>query len=325
MTRTADDHQEWVSIHIFYHGDLDALIVHLAEPLIDELRSLGLARDGFFLRYWDGGPHLRLRIKAAHSAETVRSLAIERSRAYLDVHPSSVSMNPALYARDAAWLGSREGVQPLPMQPTDTILAVDYVPETSRYGSGGSLSAVEKHFGQSSRLAAGLIAAGATPAHRQTAVSVNILLAWALSGATQIADFAPPSVACLRSATAQLDHLAREPGRTTTDRAVPTDTRSMASVDHCRRLIPGIISLAEASRTTTSTNSFARWARSLAITLDEVAADPHRPERCDRIADLAAHLYANRLGVDIGAEGKLRAIAAQAVLSAELPVFVVHA
>lgn len=315
--------QEWVSIHIFHHGDLDTLIVDLVMPLIDELRAEGLARDGFFLRYWDGGPHLRLRIQVTGDpgdAEIVRAAAGGRARAYVLNHPSPLSLDSAAYARQAAWLGRREGVHPMPLQPPDTVSVIGYVPETTRYGSGGALAAVETHFGHSSRLAAELISAGATRAHRQTAVSMNLLVAWALNGAAaQPPALAIPAIARLRrSASAQLDRSVRDPGRPT-ERGVSDNARAEAAVDHCRRLIPSVVSLAAVARTTTSSGSFARWARSLATTLDAVAADPHRPERSDHIADLAVHLFANRLGVGIDVEGELRGIAARAVLHTDHP------
>ena len=52
---------EWISLHIFYQGNLDDVITGCVGPMVSHLSNS--ISQLFFLRYWDGGPHLRLRLK----------------------------------------------------------------------------------------------------------------------------------------------------------------------------------------------------------------------------------------------------------------------
>ena len=68
----------WISAHIFHAGDLDALITRVAGPLVSDLNPEGF----FFLRYWEGGPHLRLRMRVSDPGAAEREL-LARARAHL--------------------------------------------------------------------------------------------------------------------------------------------------------------------------------------------------------------------------------------------------
>ena len=169
----------WVSVHAFYHGELDALVTDGLRPLVDELAARSLIDGFFFLRYWDGGPHLRVRLSAT-AEEPVRDLALRRLRGYLAANPSKDRLDR--YAERSAWLAAAEGVGDYlrtPM-PNNTVHEIPYRPETERYGHGAAMSTVECHFVESSRIALGLLAARPTESQRQTAAFGAIALA--LSG-----------------------------------------------------------------------------------------------------------------------------------------------
>jgi hypothetical protein len=53
-----------------------------------------------------------------------------------------------------------------------------YTPEYGRYGTGASLAVAELHFAESSRIALGLITAGADRVRRQVAAFCALVLAW---------------------------------------------------------------------------------------------------------------------------------------------------
>jgi Lantibiotic biosynthesis dehydratase C-term len=59
---------DWRSYHIFYHGDRDAAILELIQPLLHDLLWTGQVDRFFFVRYDVGGPHLRLRLRLTASA-----------------------------------------------------------------------------------------------------------------------------------------------------------------------------------------------------------------------------------------------------------------
>ena len=169
----------WVSLHAFYHGDLDGLLLGGLRPLLAELRTEARLTGFFFLRYWDGGPHLRIRLGTNEPAH-VRDLALRRLRAYLAAYPSPDRADLDRYPAQAAQLAAGEGVADYlrrPM-PNNTVHEIAYRPETDRYGDGDALALVERHFVESSRIALGLIAAGATATQRIMAAAGALMLAW---------------------------------------------------------------------------------------------------------------------------------------------------
>lgn len=169
----------WVSLHAFHDGDLDDVLLGAVLPVLGELRRAGLAESYFYLRYWDGGRHVRVRL-SARRPEPVRALALPLLRERLAALPPGPAPDPGAYAAQAALLAAREGVtgylrEPL---PAGTVHEIGYRPEHRRYGTGAALAAAERHFGESSRIALGLIAAGAGRGRREAAAFCALLLAW---------------------------------------------------------------------------------------------------------------------------------------------------
>src|SRR5215472_14113708 len=85
----------WISIHIFYNGNRNHMLTTCLEPLVQDLRKRNLVQHYFFIRYWQEGPHIRLRLLPAESvkAEAVTRRAEENISAYLQ-------RRPALYNAD---------------------------------------------------------------------------------------------------------------------------------------------------------------------------------------------------------------------------------
>ena len=53
----------WLALHIFCRGDQDSVIVDLIFPTLRRLRTGRWLARYFFIRYWNGGPHLRVRMQ----------------------------------------------------------------------------------------------------------------------------------------------------------------------------------------------------------------------------------------------------------------------
>src|SRR5215475_1105633 len=94
---------DWVSAHVFYQGDLTELLVNGIVPLTRELTHDGMAAllcgtpGWFFLRYWEGGPHLRLRVLPALRCDraVIEALITERLGQHLREQPSTELMRQA--------------------------------------------------------------------------------------------------------------------------------------------------------------------------------------------------------------------------------------
>ncbi len=154
--------RSWVSAHIFYHDSLDDLINGGIRPLVGELNSLGMIDRYFFVRYWQGGPHVRLRLLPAFgmSWETVTKLIDKRIGRFFSLHPSNTILRRDQYEEVAYFLSRVEhGEQSVgTVYPNNSLRYIPYAPEYTLYGGMESTEAVEHHFADSSELALELIA-----------------------------------------------------------------------------------------------------------------------------------------------------------------------
>ncbi|MGE7386731.1 thiopeptide-type bacteriocin biosynthesis protein [Streptomyces sp. NPDC004126] len=123
----------WHSHHLYLHSateDTDAFLVHEAAPLLDGLVAAGEAAGWFFIRYGEGGPHVRVRVRGL-SAAAAAALPGELARA-----AKAVPEVPGPWP-------SRHG----------EVRAVPYEPEPGRYGGPRALPVAEEVFEASTRAA----------------------------------------------------------------------------------------------------------------------------------------------------------------------------
>ena len=183
----------WISAHIFHAGDLDALITRVAGPLVSDLNPEGF----FFLRYWEGGPHLRLRMRVSDPGPAEREL-LARARAHLREHPSALAATQERYAKMAARLadGERLAGHDDRLHANDTVEFIAYRPEYHAYGSPECMAAVEEHFTESSRLALRVLAGPVERGRRAATVlaAVTSTLAACCADPARLPADLPPEV-----------------------------------------------------------------------------------------------------------------------------------
>jgi thiopeptide-type bacteriocin biosynthesis protein len=321
MTSVSEHETEWVSAHIFYEGDLDFLLTRVTDPLLDEFARSGLAREFFFLRYWDGGKHIRLRVLPAQNARRpeVAKLINDRFSEYLARNPSADGDRAGEYTRVARALAEMERVTSyaeVPF-PNNSIAFVPYRREHGRYGYGGAIQAVERHFAESSRISLRALAMGATADQRATACFSLIMLTWFIAQSD-------PERTSAGAGGRGAGKSYAGPGR-----GVPPvlDEPQRGQILHIARQMR-MLAATHAEFSTTGT--LVDWARSIAslkATLTEQAATgafdlpstdqgvaPRDLEAVvAMVLDLCAHLICNRFGISPALEGALRRTAAEAV------------
>ncbi|QBD82992.1 lantibiotic biosynthesis protein [Ktedonosporobacter rubrisoli] len=160
----------WLSIHIFYASNPLPLLTEMLEPLVNSLRAHGLIQRYFFIRYWQEGPHVRLRLLLTERAmeERVKREAEEVINAYL-------RRRPALYDAENEQMQSfykdmyiiEYGQQKwdetygtegrMPLRPNNSLHYIDYEPEYNRYGGREGVEVAEWHFEKSSEIVLKLI------------------------------------------------------------------------------------------------------------------------------------------------------------------------
>ncbi|WP_051969186.1 thiopeptide-type bacteriocin biosynthesis protein [Kitasatospora azatica] len=124
---------DWHSFHLFLHSDTEEVDRFLADelaPLLDQLVAEGRADAWFFIRYGEGGPHLRVRVRGLQPA------------AAAELPATLGRLSKAVPAVDGPWPSNHGEVRLMP-----------YVPETDRYGGAAALPEAEEVFTVSSRVA----------------------------------------------------------------------------------------------------------------------------------------------------------------------------
>jgi thiopeptide-type bacteriocin biosynthesis protein len=131
-------HSRWASFHLFRSDPLDDFIRSAVAPFVTEVLGEELASAFFFIRYWEGGPHIRLRLRTTSPSRLAR-----RVHAYFDDyfkrHPSSRLPEATTIANDS-------------------IREIRYEPEMFRYGGPNCIAISECQFEASSRAVLGAMA-----------------------------------------------------------------------------------------------------------------------------------------------------------------------
>jgi thiopeptide-type bacteriocin biosynthesis protein len=171
----AEPVRDWVGAHVFHRGDQDLLVTRAVSPLCEELARAGRVGGWFFLRYWEGGPHVRLRLLTKGPAADVRAAVARTCARHLADHPSppggwSQDEYEAVARRRAE--GERLARWDRRLRAVDTVEFIAYEPEHHAYGDGRALCAVERHFTDSSRIAVHLLAA---PPDRRAGAALAML------------------------------------------------------------------------------------------------------------------------------------------------------
>ncbi|ARQ71148.1 thiopeptide-type bacteriocin biosynthesis protein [Streptomyces marincola] len=156
----------WLSLHCFLRcapEETDALLHEDLAPHLDGLVARGDASAWFFIRYDEGGPHLRVRVR--------------------DPAQDAAAALPGVLSRMAArWPAAADG-GPRAADGTGRhgeVRAVPYEPETDRYGGPAGLPVAEEVFALSSRVAARAVASAPRGSAR-LAAAIDLAHATALA------------------------------------------------------------------------------------------------------------------------------------------------
>ncbi|MFE1322081.1 thiopeptide-type bacteriocin biosynthesis protein [Kitasatospora phosalacinea] len=130
-------------------------VVPVVEGLVADRGAGGPLRPWFFLRYWQGGPHLRLRIADLDgpAADRITADLAARTDAVNAALPAEDRITPAAYRRAAGPLAELgEGGRSLELGEllAPGVHPARYEPEVGRYGGPGEMALGEELFHASS-------------------------------------------------------------------------------------------------------------------------------------------------------------------------------
>lgn len=154
----------WSSEHVFISpGTMsDLFLVRVVAPF---LRTRSGVRKWFFIRYGEGGPHLRIRIEAEDPevAEAARRRWQEAAPGYLDGTVPGPEWST----------GTETAFEP------GSVQRIDYEPELERYGGARVMAANERLFCRSTTLALGIIGATLDSFERRIGQAAKMMVAGA--------------------------------------------------------------------------------------------------------------------------------------------------
>ncbi|WP_101254618.1 thiopeptide-type bacteriocin biosynthesis protein [Streptomyces barkulensis] len=137
----------------------DRVIEDVIRPTVAEAAP---QRPWFFIRYWQGGPHLRLRVGDLDDAayERTERLLRERLESAGRLAPDEEPVDPGGYRREAERLaaaGELEAGTPVEDLTPPGVHRRSYEPEYERYGGPALMPAAERLFQLSSELTVRLL------------------------------------------------------------------------------------------------------------------------------------------------------------------------
>ncbi len=144
----------WQALHIFYYDKQDQLLYDGVFPIMKKYNI----RKFFFIRYWERGPHIRLRINIEENTlfETIKK---EISK-YVSLHRSVVEFSEIQYINEAYIYAKKEKVDINTLDdliPNNTVCEMKYIPEFDKYHGEEGVSIAEEEFCFSSFLALNII------------------------------------------------------------------------------------------------------------------------------------------------------------------------
>jgi thiopeptide-type bacteriocin biosynthesis protein len=133
----------WLAAYLYYTGSWETFITKAVEPFVQQVLQNQWAEQFFFIRYWEKGPHIRLRFKGNSSTleNKIKPELINHFSAYFAAHPSD---RPT-----PEWL--KELPEADQWFPNNSIQFITYEPETERYGGEPGLLIAEQQFQSSSQ------------------------------------------------------------------------------------------------------------------------------------------------------------------------------
>jgi hypothetical protein len=315
----AEPARDWVGAHVFHRGDQGLLVSRAVAPLCEELVRAGQVDGWFFLRYWEGGPHVRLRLLTKAPVADVRAAVARTCAQHLADHPSppddwSQGVYEATARRRAE--GERLARWDRRLRAVDTVEFIAYEPEHHAYGDGRALRAVEGHFTDSSRIAVHLLSA---PPDRRAGAALA-MLTLALAVCEPDLDRAADRFAAVRT---------RQPSPLYRDRRddLLDQTRKLwahassdpADLTHTDVLTAWWLSIRALHATLTVLRARGDFAPVAALSPFAGLARTLRPDDpvVPYVVLRCAHLLCNRLGLSAATEARLASLTARTL--SELP------
>ncbi|MGB3463746.1 MAG: lantibiotic dehydratase C-terminal domain-containing protein [Cyclobacteriaceae bacterium] len=133
---------KWLAGYVYYSEPLDKVITGAVIPFVYEIMEYDWVEKFFFIRYWEKGPHIRLRFLG--DPEKLESVVKPRFQEFFGKY---FSENPSERQEPDFSEDTKEEFR---WYPNNSVQFIEYEPETERYGGEKCLEISEKFFQYSS-------------------------------------------------------------------------------------------------------------------------------------------------------------------------------
>jgi thiopeptide-type bacteriocin biosynthesis protein len=139
--------EKWISIYIYHETFFEKVIIELLKPMINSLVTKRQVKSFFFIRYWEGGPHLRFRVLVNEKVnkERIKCFLEKQITDYFVINNIKFSIRHE-----------------------------DYIRELNRYGGRGCIITAENHFENSSKIIMNIIEDNYSQWKYSMSISVSI-------------------------------------------------------------------------------------------------------------------------------------------------------
>ena len=132
--------KSWLAAYLFYTEPWEAILTDALQPFVARTLQRGLADQYFFIRYWERGPHLRLRFYG--DTQILETKLKPELTAHFNDYMASHPTKREAWAEEAAVKGD--------WYPNNSVQYITYEAEVARYGGEAGMPIGEKQFQASS-------------------------------------------------------------------------------------------------------------------------------------------------------------------------------
>lgn len=142
--------RNWKAIYIYYYDNQDLLITNGIYPILKKYKIT----DFFFIRYWQHGPHIRLRLLNIDK-NLFENIKLEINK-FVKENPSKTRIDEEEYHKLSTDYAKKENISEESsshMVPNNTLHDAAYVPEIEKFHGETGIIIAEEEFIYSSNLA----------------------------------------------------------------------------------------------------------------------------------------------------------------------------
>lgn len=142
---------DWLSLHLYLPvtQNSQSWIWQQLAPVLQQMQQQGTCQQWFFIRYWHGGPHLRVRLANVPTA-LQQDVQLQLQQLLLQLKDEPATSRDDYY-RQHKFDGETLDAASLPWFGHCTLVKTAYEPEFNRYGGAQSIYHAEQLFCASSR------------------------------------------------------------------------------------------------------------------------------------------------------------------------------